>query len=200
VLSLLIPLLNLLGKPLHLPLRQQTLNELANLVDVKPIPAQTELLHLLRLLVLSRKGNLQSEPVGVVVAHHQVLVESELEMGEVAEVLDVDGIPGLLLGRPGDEVVVVAEREQVDEGVDVGGGGEVEPRADGALGTHLLLVLVGPEPAVRGGVLRLPEHQVDQDLLEQRQADVLRHLDPLFVSYTVLVYHHEVSQRLCSLE
>lgn len=183
---------------LHLPLRKQALNELANLVDVEPVAAQRELLHLLGLLVLGREGNLEPEAPRVRMTHHQIFIQPELYVRKIAQIEHVERVPRLLLRRLTQELPVVGQREQIDEGVDVGSRGEVEPGANGALGRHLLLVLVVPVLAVL--VLRLPEHEIYQDLLEEGQADVLRHLYALLVSDAVLVYHHEVGEGLGRLE
>ena len=53
-----------------LAIGQQALDEFTDLIDVEAMASKAELLHLLGLLVLSRKGNLQAEPVGIAVASH----------------------------------------------------------------------------------------------------------------------------------
>lgn len=53
-----------------LTIGQQALNEFADLIDVEAIASQTELLHLLGLLVFGGEGDLEAEAVGVAVAHH----------------------------------------------------------------------------------------------------------------------------------
>lgn len=80
----------------------------------------------------------------------------------------------------------------------MGSRSEIQTGADGSFSIHLLLVLVFPVLVLSAS--RLPEHEVDQDLFEQRQTHVLSHADALLVSNAVLVDHNEVGEGLSSLE
>lgn len=96
---------------------------------------------------------------------NHVLIKPKLDMREVAHVELVKGF--VCLGRRSalEELSMVSEVEDVDDGVHVGGGGKVEPGAY----VFPIVLLIGPLvlPVEILIILILPEHQVDQDLLQQ---------------------------------
>lgn len=71
---------------------QEALDKLADFIDVEPVAAEAELLHLFVLLILCREGDLKSEPLWVVGSEHKVLIEPELDVREVAEVENIESI------------------------------------------------------------------------------------------------------------
>lgn len=93
-----------------------------------------------------------------------VLIEPELDMGEVAHVELVDRLFSLGRGGALEQFAGVAQTNEVDDGVHVGGGSEVQPGADVFPVVLLVGLLVLPIEVFV--LLVLPEHQVRQYFLQ----------------------------------